>query len=66
MFRKCCAYIESKCEFKHFAGDDSLQTQWHNIAVAASQTSRTYKAICPHFQAMACKMKIQNNGKDTN
>ena len=73
MFWKCCAYVESKCEFKRCAGDDSLQTQWQNIAVAASQTSRTeiivlhyYKGICPNFQAMACKIKIQNNGIDTN
>ena len=65
MFWKYCAYVESKCEFKRCAGDDSLQTQWQNIAVAASQTRRTeiivlhyYKGICPNFQAMACKIKI--------
>jgi hypothetical protein len=45
--------------------------QWRNIA--ASQTSRTevivlhyyYKGISPQIQAMACQMKIQNNGRDT-
>ena len=43
--------------------------QWRNIA--ASQTIRRdielhyYKGICPQFQAMACQMKIQNNGRDT-
>jgi hypothetical protein len=25
-----------------------------------------YKGICPHFQSMACKIKIQNNGRDSN
>ena len=44
--------------------------QWRNIA--ASQTIRTeiivlhyYKGICPQFQDMACQMKIENNGRDT-
>ena len=63
MFWKCCAYTDSKCEFKPCVGDARLQaktpvtqhcslTNYQNRDNCAALLQK--KDICPQFQAMAC------------
>ena len=72
MFWKCCAYTDSKGGFKPCVRDARLQaktpvTQHCSLTNYQNRDIELhyYKGICPQFQAMACQMKIQNNGRDT-